>query len=442
MLKHSPFSHNYFQVPADSYWHTPSKKSDRTIDTSITTTRIDKHKPIGKWARQLFWQKNLYRRYYYPSVKLLHLPGMRTLWMVAYGIYAFTKMALPVRAKFGISLHRQLTDLFRLGFTQGIDGVSYYLLELYRDPTHSRAAASLTRFETKNGLFLAMRANLRGSTKKLYPTNKLLLSQYLKKANLPTPAMLLSLKGSRIIFHEFDERQFHCDLFVKLQHGKGARNVETIHFISPDCYRLSKGPDLTFADVLSYLSTKSSKEEYIVVPRLRNAAAIRGLSQESLTPIRVVTCLDEKNEPIVALSYLRVLCKLEKWNNSAELAAPLDLNTGKLGKMVGDKINWRPLERFSTHPFTGQRLEDVRVPFCRDINSIAVQAHRLFPQYAVIGWDIAITDKGPVILEANTAPDVAFLQRTFNQPIGWMTLGELLAPHLKRISLSQKRWLT
>jgi hypothetical protein len=50
----------------------------------------------------------------------------------------------------------------------------------------------------------------------------------------------------------------------------------------------------------------------------------------------------------------------------------------------------------------------------------------------VIGWDIAILDEGPRLIEGNKGPDVDLIQRPLRGPIGSGRFGALLAYNLER----------
>jgi len=60
------------------------------------------------------------------------------------------------------------------------------------------------------------------------------------------------------------------------------------------------------------------------------------------------------------------------------------------------------------------------------------RAHPHFSDFAVIGWDIAILQDGPCIIEANGAPDLDIIQRTLRAPLGDARLGKLIAWHVQR----------
>ena len=63
-----------------------------------------------------------------------------------------------------------------------------------------------------------------------------------------------------------------------------------------------------------------------------------------------------------------------------------------------------------THPVSGARFDSVQVPHWDEVQQVACKAHALFPEFGIIGWDIAITPGGPAIIEANDNPYHALWQ--------------------------------
>jgi len=53
------------------------------------------------------------------------------------------------------------------------------------------------------------------------------------------------------------------------------------------------------------------------------------------------------------------------------------------------------------HPITKISFKDFQLPFWDEVKSMGIQAQKLFNHVKSVGWDIAISDKGPVIIEAN-----------------------------------------
>ena len=112
------------------------------------------------------------------------------------------------------------------------------------------------------------------------------------------------------------------------------------------------------------------------------------------------------------------------------LACGVALAGGVLG-MASDLGSDARLGWHSHHPTTGARIEGTRLPCWEGVAALAVRAHEAFADRVLIGWDIAITEGGPILIEGNRGPDMDLMQR-------FMELGfchenrftELIAHHL------------
>ena len=108
-----------------------------------------------------------------------------------------------------------------------------------------------------------------------------------------------------------------------------------------------------------------------------------------------------------------------------EYAAPIDLDSGRLGLFTGDNMMTSYL-RYEVHLLAGAQVKGRTVPLWNEIKDLAIRAHAAFPHRAVIGWDIALTPEGPVLLEGNGNLDVMFLQRVHDLPAGMTPFGDAL----------------
>jgi hypothetical protein len=65
------------------------------------------------------------------------------------------------------------------------------------------------------------------------------------------------------------------------------------------------------------------------------------------------------------------------------------------------------------------------------VKALAIRAHaEAFADYALIGWDVAMTTQGPLLIEGNGKPGVLMPQRAARRGLGQGRYGELLAHHL------------
>lgn len=66
------------------------------------------------------------------------------------------------------------------------------------------------------------------------------------------------------------------------------------------------------------------------------------------------------------------------------------------------------------HPLTKKAILGFLVPMYSDACQLAKEAALLVPKIKYIGWDIAITDKGPLIIEGNCFPGVFQIKPSLN----------------------------
>lgn len=79
------------------------------------------------------------------------------------------------------------------------------------------------------------------------------------------------------------------------------------------------------------------------------------------------------------------------------LVAPVDMETG----VTGDAVSISTHMRYDRHPDTGERLSGISLPDWNGVLSLARAAALAFPQLRSLGFDIALTSRGPRLIEAN-----------------------------------------
>lgn len=77
----------------------------------------------------------------------------------------------------------------------------------------------------------------------------------------------------------------------------------------------------------------------------------------------------------------------------------IDLDTGKL---VGNGIDKKLNE--SEYSVTGIKFDGFQVPYWEEIKKMVLEAALINDKVNMIGWDIAISKKGPLIIESNRGP--------------------------------------
>lgn len=136
-------------------------------------------------------------------------------------------------------------------------------------------------------------------------------------------------------------------------------------------------------------------EEYVVQHR-----ELRRLSNTGLNTIRVFSQLNNNNEVDFLGARLRLTVNSPVDNMAAgNVAAPIDVETGIIsGPAVYSDITKAPV---AIHPVTGEQIVGFQVPFWSESLKMIRAAALLYPYNRSIGWDVAITDEGPELIEGN-----------------------------------------
>lgn len=126
----------------------------------------------------------------------------------------------------------------------------------------------------------------------------------------------------------------------------------------------------------------------------------------SIQTARVVTCLDPNGKVQIAIAWLRIivgkhLCDNFNFGTSGNVIATIDLETGKLKHAMGVGQSQTRLGDCTHHPVTGQPFEGFRVPLVDQIRDLTLRAGEAFKPLRTIGWDVAITDSGAMLIEGN-----------------------------------------
>ena len=224
---------------------------------------------------------------------------------------------------------------------------------------------------------------------------------------------------------------------MKPTRGRGGRKAQRWDFVAPSTFVNPAGERLSSADLLARLVEQSRKLPLIIQPRMRPHPDLVALTAGALPTVRVLTCLNTKNEPEIMAAMMRTSFGDNQTVDNLHaggIGALIDLESGSLGRAsnlgMDSRIGW-----IAAHPDTGAQIEGTRIPCWEEAKACAIAAHRAFGDRVVVGWDVAIVEDGPIFVEGNGNPDLDILQRFMRVGFREHRLAELLAHHLKSAAL-------
>jgi hypothetical protein len=334
------------------------------------------------------------------------------------------------------SIPRQLIDQLRLYFAAGVLPPWYYIFELHRQPLNSHARDFIYRWESKGGVMPLLKEGDREPLSVL--TDKVVFADHCRERQLAT-VPVLAIVHDGVVEERVHPDELDTDLFVKPVFGRGGKGAERWDRIGPGRYRNPKGQELDREQLFDRLARKSAATPLMIQPRIVNHAALDTLNNGALSTVRILTCLNERGEPELVGAALRMAIggnHVVDNLHAGGIAASVDLETGRLGP-ASNLGAYGPLGWLDHHPDSGARIAGTPLPMWDQVRDFALRAHAAFADRVIVGWDIAITPEGPLLVEGNGAPDLDIMQRFIRHGLMAARLGVLLAFHVSQLGLDR-----
>jgi hypothetical protein len=230
-----------------------------------------------------------------------------------------------------------------------------------------------------------------------------LLGIYTEKLASPSHLVIASADGLKA----FLRRPDHYPMFGKPTEGlQSIGSIGLAHYdLRTDRLETIGGENISVDDYVSDVLNNFS-QGYLFQKFLAPHPAIREVCGNRLATARIVT-LARDGEP----SVFRACWKIPSGPNMADnywragnLVAQIDIATGKvLRVMSGTGLE---LAYHSEHPDTKAPLVGMAIPRWDELKQTAIEAARLLRHMPLIGFDMAMSETGPVVVEMNHNPDL------------------------------------
>ena len=233
------------------------------------------------------------------------------------------------------------------------------------------------------------------------------LEEYLSKMN---PKSSCSILNNKLKFLEtyapFIKRSYATladvqarnDSLSKVLHNKSGKIV--LKWTYGQCglrIKVLSARDLDSEAMIKYLQETGNDfvEEFVV----QNKDLMR-LAPSGLNTLRIVTRLNSNDEVEILGTTLRISinASIDNWS-AGNIAAPINPTTGIVDGPAFYKDITRPDEY--RHPITNVEIIGFKIPYWKEALQLAKDAALFNKNNKCIGWDIAITDDGPELIEGN-----------------------------------------
>lgn len=236
---------------------------------------------------------------------------------------------------------------------------------------------------------------------------------------------------------------------TETSHGEGVMVVKNIEYLNEDCkLHYFNGKEELLSNVL--------KEYPLLFEGLvQQTKQFVQLNESSVNTVRFMTALYPNGEARIIATFIKIgragKC-VDNAGDGGNVDVCVDTETGEI-KYAIQYDGWRKIKDIECHPDSGNQLNGIVIENWEKIKTEVIKFQQAFPYCKAAGWDIAITDEGPVVIEVNDFWDRTgqyFIRRGWRKEIkdcykAWRKLNRdydimyrkpnlLTKKHLKKIS--------
>ena len=202
------------------------------------------------------------------------------------------------------------------------------------------------------------------------------------------------LKRDYILIDENNFKNFekfinkHKEIIVKPVDGEGGNGVEKIFIGSK-------------TDIKKLYNDLIKNNQLLIEECIKQNSLINELYEKSVNTLRLFTFFDGKEA--------HVLNSVFKIGNGGVTD---NFSSGSMYTFTDDKgeIIVPAIDRddniFVTHPISKKTIVGFKVPYYAEACQMVLEAAKVIPEVKYVGWDVAISKKGPAIIEGNSFPGV------------------------------------
>lgn len=143
------------------------------------------------------------------------------------------------------------------------------------------------------------------------------------------------------------------------------------------------------------------RDGIILQERVQQHDVLQKINPNCTNTLRVITLINNAGEVEVMINQLKFGRGKSMVDNASKGAATSYVfDDGTISRVA--VISRESLEMHECHPDTGAQAAGLKLPYYKEAIELAKEAQRRIPQLRSVGWDIAITNDGPMIIEGNT----------------------------------------
>lgn len=171
---------------------------------------------------------------------------------------------------------------------------------------------------------------------------------------------------------------------------------------------ITREPVSAETDYNGLFSRLMENKQYLIEDAIVQHPKMNELYSGSVNTLRMVTLVDNDNVPHFMYALIRMGQKGAKVDNisSGGMYAPVN----EKGIITHAAFCDKEGICHDIHPTSGTKLIGFEIPYFKEAVELVKKAALVIPGMRYVGWDIAITESGPVLVEGNNFPSYDMVQ--------------------------------
>lgn len=349
---------------------------------------------LRRYAGEWIWENEAgFSRKGVLILKVIFWPLIAVLGL-ATGWFVYSKAAEHISER---SRFRQLRELCYFTIWRGFPPRDYYVNRLFLFSLNSIIDDYLSQKEVAI-LNLAISQGKDAAV----INNKYLFQRACRERGLPIIPTIAIYEGGKLKDPREDVNLPPVDMYFKPVNGLRGKGIERWHYHTQTHEWFCNDVSLDEGALKKHFEAASIKESYLLQEAAFNHDSISQFSTGGLVTFRIVTILCPGDaEPEISSNYMVMPIGRSATNHGSQggIVVQMDLET---------KIFFSAYKRFplfmkhAKQPETGVEIKGFELEDWPKLRELAVAGHKAFPDIFAIGWDLALTTNGPVIVESNT----------------------------------------
>ena len=259
--------------------------------------------------------------------------------------------------------------------------------------------------------------------------NKLFFALLSEKSPLNTPKLISYNLGNTFYYNNTVKQIYNkSDLVSFFEQVFTVNNLEGLFFRPPSEYGGKGVFKLTRTGLKNELDVRFDSlinGYYVHTKIIEQHKEINKIHDKSVNTLRIISLITSENHPEIISVFMRFGVGDSVIDNASSggFFVGVNIDEGTL-KDTGHYLSQYGGAKIKKHPDSGFIFEGFKVPYFKEACEEVLKGIMVIPN-RFIGWDVAITPNGPIIVEANSSPHL--------QISNIVNGGLLKNPHIKKL---------